>query len=340
MEFKPFISSISWHGIKAVEVAAGGYEMLIVPEMGGNLIRLRDNCRALDIIRTPKSYSEFEKQPEVFGIPVLFFPNRIQDGTFKVGERIYNFPVNEKKLNNHLHGFLYSRPWKVLDKRINNDGSVEVEMVFDIDPAKDVYTFFPHRSRFRMVYNLSKCGLRQYIEVINHSEEAMPFGLGFHTNFNIPFSAEEDYTQYRLVMSIDKKCEINSRALATGNYVELSDKEKKLRKEGILTQGHPISGHFSAKPLFKDGNKFNGAIIKNTVKRYELIYEVGDKFRYWVVWNLDGKSNFISIEPQTMMIDAPNIRLPYEITGFSLLSPGSKWCESCSIRVVDYSTRS
>lgn len=334
MSFQPCVKWVSWDGVKVLEVFAGGYEMLIVPGMGGNLIRLRDNRRNLEIIRTPKSYSEFKKQPEVFGIPVLFFPNRIGGGTFKVGEKIYNFPVNEEKLNNHLHGFLYSRPWEVLDGRMGDDGSAEVEMVFDIDPQKDVYTFYPHQSRFRMVYNLSEDGLRQYFEVVNQSAEAMPFGLGLHTNFNMPFNSGEDYTQYRLVASIDRKCELNRRALATGNYIKLSNEERKLREEGILTQGCPFSGHFSVKPLYVNSRKFNGAIIRNTVEKYEVIYEVGDKFRYWVLWNHDGKSNFISVEPQTMMINAPNIELPYEITGFALLPPGGKWCEYCSIRVV------
>ncbi|NLM10390.1 MAG: aldose 1-epimerase [Clostridiaceae bacterium] len=334
MEFQPYIKSISWHGIKAVEVVAGGYEMLIVPGIGGNLIRLKDNRRNLDIIRTPRSYSEFVKQPEVFGIPVLFFPNRIQDGTIKVDGMVYNLPVNEKKLNNHLHGFLYNRPWEVIGEKINNDGSAEVEMVFNIDPGKDIWSFFPHHSRFRLIYNLSRNGLQQHFEVINHGREPMPFGLGFHTNFNIPFRPDEDYTQYKLIMSIGRECEMGSRALATGNFLELSDEEKKMRETGILTQGRPISGHFSARPLSMDGRHFNGAIIKNADKKYELIYEVGDKFRYWVIWNHDGKGSFISVEPQTMMINAPNIKLPYETTGFVLLPSGSKWYESCNIRVV------
>lgn len=113
---------------------------------------------------------------------------------------------------------------------------------------KDVYDFFPHRSRFRITYNLSKNGLKQYIEDNNHSKEPMLFGLGFHTNFNMPFNPEDDYTQYTLVMSIDRKCEMNNRPLATGNIIELSDEEKKLREEGILTQGHSISGYFNVKP--------------------------------------------------------------------------------------------
>ena len=80
---------IDWHGLQAVEFGKGDYEALLIPGFGANLVRLANVRLGVEILRTPAAdeIETFKGRPHVFGLPVLFPPNRIADGTFTFGGR-------------------------------------------------------------------------------------------------------------------------------------------------------------------------------------------------------------------------------------------------------------
>ena len=88
---------------ETVRLSAHGFTAEIVPEIGGNLFRLRDpNGRAL--LREPHSLDELSSACVCFGIPTLFPPNRIDGGKFTFRGRECSLPVTEPRNNNALHG--------------------------------------------------------------------------------------------------------------------------------------------------------------------------------------------------------------------------------------------
>ncbi|MBU3190455.1 aldose 1-epimerase [Clostridium bowmanii] len=332
------IQEESWKGYKSIRFSAGGYEALMITDMGANIIELKDSIRGLSLLRTPVDeigLKVFKAAPQVYGLPVLFPPNRIEDGSFKMEDKVYKFPINEPKHNNYIHGFIKNEKWKIARSEIIRGESVEIEAVFDFNEEHEFYKYFPHAFQFKLVYNLSSNGLKQKASIINLSSEKMPMGIGFHSAFNIPFHPESMEEDYRLIISIDKRWEQDWRNLPTGKILDLTIDEKQYVCKGINPLEHSLESHYTTKDMNINGKVFHGAIIEDTSKKLRLIYEMGNDYKHMVIWNDKGDKNYVCVEPQTCAINAVNINLENSITGFKTLLTNETWSEQCKIYVED-----
>lgn len=325
------IETGSWQGEPSIKFCSGGYEAVVLPGVGANIVSLRHTELNCDILRSPVEVNAFKSFPVVYGIPVLFPPNRIEDGTFEAAGQKYVFPINEVSRNNHCHGFLYYQKWETGRMEILPDGTAEVELYFAADKSTNFYKYFPHEFKITIINRLSSEGLRQDITIENNSSSPMPMGLGFHTVFNFPFCKDSTGEYYRLILSAGDLWELNDRMLPTGRLLPLSEKYKPLREEGINPGKFPMDAHFTAEPLSTGTGYFHGAILRDTSKNIDLVYEVGKSFKHWMIWNDNGKKGFVCPEPQTWVVNAPNIKLPSEVTGLHIIEPGKKWNDYCRI---------
>ena len=109
------LRAIDFHGLKGVEFSKGEYTALLIPEMGANLVRLCHTGLGAEILRTPAAdeIETFRRRPQVFGMPLLFPPNRIADGRYEFDGRTYRFPITIEKEHNYHHGILKSQPFAV-----------------------------------------------------------------------------------------------------------------------------------------------------------------------------------------------------------------------------------
>ena len=327
------IEHIQWQGEPAVRLLAGGYEAILLPQVGANLISLKYLHEGLEFLRTPDDINAFKSHPQAYGIPILFPPNRIEDGTFTIEETTYHFPINAVKHHNHIHGFLHTRPWIVTRMDILNDDAVEVEVVFHADKNTDFYQYFPHEFQFTLTYRLSSEGLKQTASVSNKSNRPMPFGLGYHTALKVPFHPESIADDYRILLSIGKRWELNDRMLPTEKQLPLSEDEMLFRGNGRRPFGPPLDNHYRALPMIIRGSSFHGAKLEDRSKNLRLIYEVGEKYKHWMIWNASGNDGFICPEPQTWVVNAPNLSLPPEVTGLTILDPNETWKETCQLYI-------
>ncbi|MDT8715678.1 aldose 1-epimerase [Clostridium sp. 19966] len=320
-------------GNDALYFEAGGYEALMLPSWGANIVELKNKKLGVDIFRTPKSYEDLADMPQAYGIPILFPPNRIEDGKFSAEGKEYKFPINEVNNNNHIHGILIRQQFAVTKAEIlEKEEAVEIEAVFESNRFNDaIYSYFKHEFQCKLNYRLSSEGLTHKVSFINKSKEAMPFGLGFHTAFNTPFCQGSSKEEYKLKLSVDKKWEVNSRMLPTGKYLPLSEEEKKYREEGMMPFAISLDTPYTVNKLNISGKEYHGAILSDIHKNISLFYEVGDEYKDWTVWNWEKTVDFLCPEPQTWAINAPNINLPAEETGFRMLSPGETWSEQSKI---------
>ena len=76
------IEKINFNGIPAVHFTAGGYEAVMVPSVGANVVKLKHTATGIEILRTPdaEEMENFKERPQIYGLPLLFPPNRIADG--------------------------------------------------------------------------------------------------------------------------------------------------------------------------------------------------------------------------------------------------------------------
>ena len=92
-------------GAPVIEMKAGGYLAIIAPTVGSNITRLRDCNKHIEILRYHKEHPmrKLVSNPETYGLPTLYIPNRLNHGVLKVSDATYQFPVNESRFQNYLH---------------------------------------------------------------------------------------------------------------------------------------------------------------------------------------------------------------------------------------------
>ena len=313
--------------LPALSLEAGGYEAVIVPSSGANVVKLFHKPTGVDILRTPQAeeLEMFKSRPQVFGVPLLLPPNRIEGGTYTHEGQKYQYPITIPSENNYHHGIIKSQPFVVTKTTVGAD-SVEVETSFFSNCFQDViYEHFPHSFECRMTFNLSAEGLKQTIAFVNLSDKKMPIGIGYHTVMNVPFMDGSNRDNYRLKLSAGKRWEMNSRTLPTGKLLDLTVDEAPLRTEGIAPCGKEVLWVLTNEPITVEGKPYSGAILTDDASGLSVYYETDEQFPHWTLWNNGGEAAYICPEPQSWIINAPNLKLPAELTGFRAIEPGESW---------------
>jgi len=298
------IKEIEFIEKKAYQLENERMLVVVIPSEGANLISLYDKEKRLEILRTPKTLDEYESRKMTFGTPVLFPPNRIEDATFTFDGRKYELEMNRAKENNHIHGFVHNKEWKV--KEMNQEENSIVLQLRSIE-HKDIVSQFPHEFVMEMTVILTNDGVEQRLTIKNDSEKTMPLGIGYHTTFFF------DQNESVLNMEIGNQWELGERGLPTGEFLQ-SPYQGKL-SEGMLLKDIALDDVYQMSNVKK-------AVIQHKKEKIEVTYEVDEKFNQWVLFTADGKSDFIAIEPYSWVTNAPNLTLPKEVTGMDELLSG------------------
>ncbi|MCS7464414.1 aldose 1-epimerase [Paenibacillus doosanensis] len=311
-----------YQGERAIWLTYGRYEAAVLPEIGGNLIAFRDTDKQYRFLHepTPEEMESFKEKPIIHGIPVLFPPNRYEDGKFPWNGKCYEFPVNEPSTGNHLHGFLHNIPWSVEHFGADKAAS-RVTLVQKVDAEHPVYRYFPHEFTIRLSYTLSELGLQQQVAVRNDGGESMPCLLAFHTSINAPFATGSTAADYRFTMTTGQRWELNERMLPTGRYQELTPDEERMKSTGISPFFEAMDNHYTAVP--QQGR--NRMELTDTRAGVTLVYDVGTAFKHWMIWNNNATEGFFCPEPQINLVNAPSVQLPSEQIGLFALEPGEIW---------------
>lgn len=312
------------NGTPCIQLTAGGYEAFIAYELGSNVIRLRDTRRGIDVFRfSPENTPEILRQSaEVWGLPTLYLPNRFADGVLKTSDAVYHLPVNEAApYHNHIHGFLHKRAYTVLSHHADENCAV-VRTAYDYDESDPFFEYLPLRFRVELTFTLSEYGLEHKFAMINLSDKALPVSLATHTTIQAPFLDGAKAEDMRLTVPIGKRCELNERCLPTERLLEpkLSDLEYKNGTKCPVLQNLD-NDMYQAEYANLDGQKFHGVIVEDAASGSKICYEVSEEYRFWIVWNDKGFNGYFCPEPMTAMIDAPNLDLPAETTGYRELKP-------------------
>ena len=78
---------------------------------------------------------------------------------------------------------------------------------------------------------------------------------------------------------------------------------------------------YTAEATKLDGMDFYGVIAEDTASGKKLCYEVSEEYGFWIVWNDRGFNHYFCPEPMTAMIDAPNLSLSPDVTGYREVKP-------------------
>ena len=320
------LRSIDYHGLRAVEFSKGDYQALLIPGMGANLVRLANVRLGVEILRTPAAdeIETFRTRPHLFGLPVLFPPNRIADGHYTFEGRTYRYPITIPEECNYHHGILKSEAFMVSKAR-ETDEEAMVECRYYANAGNDaVYRHFPHEFKCKITYWLTPEGLEQEVMFSNRSKTRMPLGVGVHTALRIPFAGGSG-ADYRLRAAVGEEIELDGRRLPTGRKLPLSEQFAKLRNEGLRVTGcGPIEASFTLREIEVDGKPYRGAVAEDVRTGVRTFYEVDEQTTCWTLWNNGGQVPYCCPEPQTWTTNAPNLADP-AAEGFRSVFPGESW---------------
>jgi aldose 1-epimerase len=312
-----------------VVLQGGGAVAEVWPALGFNCFRWQAGAREL-LYAAPDLFGE--GRPTRSGIPVLFpFPNRIRAGRFAWEGKEYQLEINGPARANAIHGFACRRPWRVID-RGSDDTAAWATGAFrcSID-APECRDLWPADHEIRITYRLTEEALRLNAEVHNPDDRPLPFGLGYHPYFRIPFTDKEDPASCTVQVPAASYWELNE-ALPTGRRLPV-DEARDLRSprsfadvsvDDVLTDLPPV-------PPSPDG-LIERASIRGASGVLRL--RCSPVFRELVVFTPPHRQAFC-IEPYTCTTDAINLQQRGVDAGWRVLPAGERWSASVEMRLED-----
>jgi aldose 1-epimerase len=156
--------------VNELRIADGPLEVVVLPEIGARLHRLR--AFGHDLLRTPGDPATHASDPFFWGAYVMApWCNRIEAGPVAVGSRQVALGSNVPD-GSAIHGQVYARPWEVLgDRRLRiRAGGDGWPWVYEVG------------LRIELVDRL----VRIELALTNRDSEPMPAGLGIHPWFRRP----------------------------------------------------------------------------------------------------------------------------------------------------------
>ena len=316
------IKNYEFKGIKCIKLETENYFAVVANSIGSSVLRLRDTKNNAEIFRYNEetTIEEINNAREIWGLPTLFYPNRFDKGMLKTSDAVYNLPVNETNLNNHLHGWVHKRTHKIEKCQVDGDKAMAITS-YTFDKHDEMYKYFPVDFKITYTFTLSNEGLTHEVSITNLSDKKLPISLCTHTCINAPVWDNVEQSKLRLSVPIVEKCQLNERCLPTEKLVPLSDWDMEYKNGTKMPTLQDISNDmYTACLNTLDGEDFYGAVVTNLENNLKLCNEVSKEYIFWNMWNHDGDKGYFCPEPMTAMINAPNLSLPNEITGYNELS--------------------
>jgi len=99
------------------------------------------------------------------------WPNRIEDGQYKVDGVLYEIPINEPNRRTALHGLVNNLEWDVSD---SSQDAVTLKVTLESSES------YPTELEFTVQYSLSDQGLSITISAVNVGQQRAPYGVSIH----------------------------------------------------------------------------------------------------------------------------------------------------------------
>ncbi|MDF9762706.1 aldose 1-epimerase [Peribacillus simplex] len=308
-----YIEDIIFLNEKAIKFGNANVEAMLAPSLGSNLLSLKYKRKDIEVLRTPDSLEEYKKDPILYGMPILFPPNRIEDGQFTYKENTYKFPINEMGKFNHIHGLLHDKPWRVCKKEVNGN-EIVINTEFSSSDFTNLKGSFPQDITVNMSLSLMDDTLDIQLEITNKGIEPFPWGAGYHTVFNFPFGPGSKMEDCRISLPVNKQWELNERSLPTGEIHETANTLE--IQNGFSLEGRRFDDLFG---YDEESALENECVLTDQDAGIQVIYQGDQRFKFWVLFNQEG---FVCPEPYTWVTNAPNLDLSADLTGLRELSSG------------------
>lgn len=260
----------------------------LVPERGACVLDLVfDGHSILDGYKSPQELDSNRWSKNVVLFP---FPNRLQDGRYEWEGKTYQFPINDSRTENALHGFGATRPMRINQVELSPEGAtIGCEHLYQGDDPS-----YPFPFTFNVQFSIDQ---RNQLTVMmafqNDGTTALPAGFGWHPYFELGEKVDNLLVQFPPSQLVG----VDDRMLPNGKRYDY-DQFEDLKKLGATTLDNCF------------------ALQTDRVEAAVHVHGEKGKIRYWQETG-ENKYNFlqvftppyrtaIALEPMTCNIDAFN----------------------------------
>jgi aldose 1-epimerase len=314
-----------------LEDGAGG-RAEVWPWLGFNCYRwsVRDGARTLELLYADPDLFH-NGRPTRSGIPILFpFPNRIRDGRFTWEGKEYALPINGPGGKNAIHGFACRRPWRVVDQGADGTSAWITGAFRGSLDAPDCRSLWPADYEIRVTYRLSRRALRVEANVHNPDRVPLPFGLGYHPYYRLPFAVGVAAEECTVEVPARSFWELSD-SLPTGERKPVGA-VRDLNRPRPLSELHLDDVLTDLPETAKDAAGLRQRATIHGAPGAALRLLCDDSFRDMVVFTPPHRQAFC-VEPYTCTTDAVNLEARGEQAGWRVLQPGQSWSGVVELRV-------
>ena len=254
----------------------------------------------------------------------------------------------DKSVWGYLAPILFPDAGKVVDGKIEAKGKVfesaqhgfargmehrfveqtEDTIVLELCACEETRAHFPYEFRLISTFTLEKDTLHHTLTVENLDEEKMPFGIGYHPAFTVPFDDQHTATDYELRFS-EMESPICLNCLPTG-----------LVQKDHYYLGSNITTIAVDETLFANDSHCMTNLKSATLGIYEkgtgrgVVCNIAD-FPYTLIWSKPGMPKFICIEPWQSLPSPQDGSIRWEDKpAAAVLTPGEAWSVTLSTSFV------
>jgi aldose 1-epimerase len=272
--------------------------------------------------------AEFErgdKRPSGSGVPLLFpFPGRISRAAFAFGGKYYELEPGDAN-GNAIHGFVYNRPWRVVEQREN---CAVGEFQASIDD-RTILERWPADFRIRVSYEVRGDELVSGVEYANTGDGPLPCGFGTHAYFRLPLSEGSDAEQTRVEVPAGEIWEAEQ-LLPTGRKVAATG-DRDLAAGGPLA-GRKFDSYYTGLRAESDG--LIRARLTDPGSGRSLTQTFDKSFTQCIVYTPPHREA-ICMEPYTCLPDSYRMREAGYETGLQILEPGERFATTLRMSVTE-----
>lgn len=257
----------------------------------------------------------WQADPAVWGYhaPILFpYAGKVKNGIISVNGKEYD--------GSRQHGFARNLEHSTV---FCGENTVTLELTEN----EETLALWPWRFRLLSTFTIEGDTLHHTLTVENNDQEMMPFGIGYHPAFAVPFDDQHTYADYELRFdSVESPIcleqvggLIGEKHYRLGNNIRVID----------------VDAH-----LFDNDSHCMTGLSSHTLGLYEKDTGRGvvcsiRSFPYVLIWSKPGIPRFVCIEPWNSLPSPADGSTDWmEKPAAAILAPGQDWSTTLSISFV------
>ena len=281
------------------------------------VILTTDGAQIKSVVRKSDAVEHiWQADPTVWGYhtPILFpYTGKVKDGKILAKGTLYE--------NCPQHGFA---------RRMEHTPVCcdENRVIMELTENAETLKQWPYRFRLISTFTLEEDTLHHTLTVENRDEANMPFGIGYHPAFRLPFDDQHTYEDYELRFDEQE----SPLCLDTSNGGLIGDK--------LYYLGKNIRTVALDQQLFANDSHCMLGLQSNTLGLYEKDTGRGvvcsiRNFPYVLIWSKPGVPKFVCIEPWHSLPSLVNGSYKWtEKPAAAVLAPGFNWSTTLSIQFI------